>query len=47
VGASARIGSTGLGVLHEHVEVAVVIKDAGVEQFILKLVPGTAAVRLH
>ena len=38
---------TGFGVLHEDVEVAVVIEDAGVEQFILHLVAGAAAVRLH
>ena len=38
---------TGLGVLHEDVEVAVVIEDAGVEELILHLVPGAPAVRLH
>ena len=38
---------TGLGVLHEDVEVAVVLEDAGVEEFILHLVPGAPAVRLH
>ena len=36
-----------LGVLHEDVEVAVVIEDAGVEEFILHLLPAAAAVRLH
>jgi hypothetical protein len=35
VGASARIGSTGLGVLHEHVEVAVLLEDPGVEELVL------------
>ena len=38
---------TGLGVLHEDVEVPVVVEDAGVEQLVLDLVPGTPAVRLH
>ena len=38
---------TGLGILHEDVEVAVVIEDAGVEEFILHLVPGAPSVRLH
>ena len=35
------------GVLHEDVEVAVVIEDAGVEQFVLHLVAGTPTVRLY
>ena len=38
---------TGFGILHEDVEVAVVVEDAGVEQFVLHLVPRAAAVRLH
>ena len=38
---------TGFGVLHEDVEVAVVIEDAGVEEFILHLVAVAPAVRLH
>ena len=35
------------GVLDEDVEVAVVLKDAGVEQFVLHLVAGAPAVRFH
>ena len=38
---------TVFGIFHKDVEVAVVVEDAGVEQFILHVVPGTAAVRLH
>ena len=36
-----------LGVLHEDVEVAILIEHAGVEQLVLELVPAPAAVRLH
>ncbi len=38
---------TVFGVLDEDVEVSVVIENAGIEQFVFKLVPGTAAVRLR
>ena len=38
---------TGLGVLHEDVEVAVVIEDAGIEQLVLHLLAITPPVRLH
>src|SRR5262249_46501155 len=38
---------SGFGVLDEYVKVAVLIEDASVEQFIFKLVSGTAAVCLH
>ena len=36
-----------LRVLHEHVEIAVVIEHAGVEELVLHVVPGAPAVRLH
>ena len=36
-----------LGVLDEHVEIAVVVEDAGVEELVLHLVAGAPAVRLH
>ena len=36
-----------LGVLHEHVEVAVVLEDAGVEELVLHLLAGAPAVGLH
>ena len=39
---SARV----LGVLHEHVEVAILVEHAGIEQFILEFVPAPAAVGL-
>ena len=35
-----------LGVLHEHVEVPVVVKDARIEQFVLELLPRPSPVRL-
>ena len=35
-----------LGVLDEHVEIAVFVEDAGVEQLVLGLLPRAAAVRL-
>ena len=38
---------TGFGILDEYVEVSVVMEDAGVEEFILHLVPGATTVRLH
>ncbi len=37
----------GFGVLHENVEIAIGVEDAGVEEFILHLVPGATAVRLR
>ena len=37
----------GFGILDEDVEVSVVVEDAGVEEFILHLVPGATTVRLH
>src|SRR6478736_2848990 len=33
-----------LGVFHEHVEVAILVKDAGLQEFILKFVPAAALV---
>ncbi|OPY90220.1 MAG: hypothetical protein A4E73_02606 [Syntrophaceae bacterium PtaU1.Bin231] len=37
----------GLGVFHEDVEVAVAVEDAGVEELVLHLVPGTPLVGVH
>src|SRR5271166_3631040 len=37
----------GLGVFHKHVEISIVIEDAGVEQFVLHLFPRTPPVRLN
>jgi hypothetical protein len=36
-----------LGIFHENVEIPVLVEDTGVEQFILRVVPGTMPVRLH
>ena len=36
------VARVGLRVLHEHVEVAVVVEDAGIEQFELRVVPAAA-----
>ena len=36
-----------LRVLHEHVEIPVVIEHAGVEELVLHVVAGAPAVRLH
>jgi hypothetical protein len=38
---------TGFGILHEDVKVAVILEDAGIEQFILELVSRTPAVRIQ
>ena len=37
--ANEDVFGTLLGVLHEHVKVPVVVKDAGVEQLVLELFP--------
>src|SRR5262249_30530124 len=38
---------TTLGVLHANIEIAIILKDAGVQQFILGVVSGSLPVLLH
>src|SRR2546423_5335072 len=45
--ANANIFGTGLGILNEDVEVAVIVEDAGIQQLILHSAAVTPAVLLH